>query len=108
MYMSYLQKSKYYPLVACRMVKLTIDHGLCALSAIGLASMATSFSITRENINVAYGLGKVALALNKSIPSFFNPDVTYTVTAFVNLWKEPQQALVPLLLDSHKMALKVR
>lgn len=40
--LSYQQKSAFYPLIACRMVRLSFSHGLCKYSATGLASMALS------------------------------------------------------------------
>ncbi|KAL7539994.1 hypothetical protein ACHAXR_009783 [Thalassiosira sp. AJA248-18] len=102
-YLSYRQKNRYLPLLVCRMVRLTMSHGRCAMSSTGLAGMAICFA--RRNVTIAYELGKVAMILNKS-PECFSPEVTFYVLAVVNVWKEPWQASLPPLLDSHKMAMK--
>ena len=51
-----------------------------------------------------YELGKYALAIktNKNIPSVY-----LTIHGMVSIWKEPIQAVLPQLLEGHKIGLKV-
>ena len=85
-----------------------MQYGLSEYSAVGLGFMAVAFASVLQNLSEGYKLGKLARSLNKSSRVLPEAQVEIYVLALVNIWKEPQQSLLPPLLDCHTMATRVR
>lgn len=100
----YQQKSRYYPLVACRMATNTLQYGLHQNSALGICSLALAYATVFRDMSVGYKLGKYALSItsNKNMP-----DVYMTHFGMISVWKEPIQAVLPDLLKAYNTGLKV-
>ena len=104
--MCYQQKSPFLSLLACRIVKITLQHGMHEKSAFGFACFALAYAtVFKDNISQAYKLGKYALAIttNKNMP-----EVYCTVYGMVCVWKEPMQAILPELKHAYKVGMEVR
>lgn len=96
---SYQLKSPFFPLLACRMVKLTLNYGMHESSACGLTFYAMSFLTAFEDISEGYRFGKFAMACctKRNMPSCY-----FALYGGVNIWKEPLQSCLPELLRAHK------
>ena len=102
--MCYQQKSPFLSLLACRIVKITLQHGMHEKSAFGFACFALAYAtVFKDNISQAYKLGKYALAIttNKNMP-----EVYCTVYGMVCVWKEPMQAILPELKHAYKVGME--
>lgn len=104
LYFSHQQKDKVFPLVACRMVDMTLEFGLHEFSSVGIAGMALSYYTVFADVDTAYRLGKVAvnMAISQGQKSF--PEVASIVHGMVYVWREPLQAVLPPLLESYNTA----
>jgi len=100
----YQQKSPLYPLVGCRMTKITLQYGIHENSALGFCGLALAYTIVFKDVSEGYKLGKYALAIttNKNIPA------VHMTLGMISIWKEPIQALLPELLNAYNMGLQVR
>eukprot|EP00804_Cyclotella_cryptica_P005749 CCRYP_000087-RD/>CCRYP_000087-RD protein AED:0.03 eAED:0.03 QI:330/1/1/1/0.87/0.77/9/489/1372 len=105
---SYQQKSPLFNIVSARMVKLSLDHGLCVQSSLGFALTALAFVLVLKDISEGYRLGKFALSLVSSNSAFrvLLPEVYCIVYGIVSVWKEPMQVLLSPLLDAYKVCIK--
>jgi len=101
---SYFQGSLFFVVSSCRMVRLTLSHGLSIYSAMGIAGMASAYTAAVRNYTKGYKLGKLALAFNTS-PKLLG-EISLIVTNVPSVFKEPIQALLPTALENYKMALK--
>ncbi|KAL7548735.1 hypothetical protein ACHAWF_012024, partial [Thalassiosira exigua] len=99
----YQQKSPFLPLVASRMVKITIQHGLHEKSAWGFCFYALAFATVFKDNSEAYRLGKYALAVtnNKNMVMVY-----YGLYGVINIWKEPLQAILPELLKAYQVGME--
>ena len=59
-----------------------------------------------RNYTEAYKLGKMALVINKS-PKMV-AEIALVVTNNVCIYKEPIQALLPIILENYRIAVKVK
>ena len=69
--------------------------------------MAQSYTTVLQDLSGAYELGKLARNLNKSSKVTPTAQVDAYVLASVNVWKEPIQSALSLLLESYKAAARV-
>ena len=101
----YQQKSRYYPLVGCRMTRLTLRYGIHENSALGFCGLALAYATVFQDVSEGYKLGKYALAItnNRNMPAVY-----LTSLGMISIWKEPVQAILPDLLRAHKEGLKVK
>ncbi len=133
---SYQSQSIHFPLIACRMVQITLQHGLAKSSCIGkilpetlllllvLCTFNAHLSVP-VHVNCNVGLISVAISLvtifgnfsegysiAKTCLSIARSDkrvlCNIKVSAFgmINIWKEPIQAILPQLKDAYNMSLK--
>lgn len=99
------EKSIYMPLLACRMVQLSLLYGLCRESATGFASFGSIVGAVTGNHTAANRLGKFAL----SVLDYFNakeslPKVFSVVYGHIMPWSgEPLSSILPF----HKHAIDV-
>lgn len=101
----YQQKSRYYPLIVCRMAEITLQCGIHEQSALGFCGFALAYATVFQNVSEGYRLGKYALAVTTDKNK---PAVYLTLYGMINIWKEPMQAVLPSLRDAHRIGLKVR
>ena len=132
---SYQSHSIFFPLIACRMVRITLQHGLaksscigkilpcdflrftlhrCTFNAhlsvrvncnVGLVSVAISLVTVFSNFSEGYSIAKTSLSIAGSDKRVL---CYIMVSAFgmINIWKEPIQAILPQLKDAYNMSLK--
>mmetsp|Transcript_22604 Transcript_22604/g.49001 ORF Transcript_22604/g.49001 Transcript_22604/m.49001 type:complete len:889 (-) Transcript_22604:208-2874(-) len=82
------------PILVFRMVRLSIDHGVCNIStfAFGLYG-AWLVSAVNSDFEGGYRMGFLAISLmNRLEANEFIPRVYTSVYGFINIWKEPFQA----------------
>ncbi|MBH9577798.1 diguanylate cyclase domain-containing protein [Inhella proteolytica] len=83
---------------ACRMVRTSLDHGLCDLGSVACVAYTTAMSAMKQPYAEVYRMGRAALRLAEA-----RPDRHYRITVyqyfapFYQHWGEPLQASVPLL-----------
>jgi len=99
----YQQKSRFFPLVAARIVSITLQYGMHEKSAFGFCSFALSYATVFKDMSKGYKLGKYALAIttSKNIP-----EVYLMLYGGVNIWKEPVQAILPELTHAYKIGME--
>ena len=132
---SYQSHSIYFPLIACRMVQITLQYGLAKSSCIGeilpcdflpitihqcsfhahlsvrfycntgLVSVAISLVTVFSNFSEGYSIAKTCLSIAGSDKRVL---CYIMVSAFgmINIWKEPVQAILPQLKDAYSLSLK--
>jgi predicted ATPase len=108
LYLTHRQKDKIFPLIACRMVDMTLEFGLHEFSSVGIAGMALSYYTVFADVDTAYQLGKVAVNMAMSQGQSVFPEVIPWVHGCVYVWREPLQALLPPLLESYNIAKSVK
>merc|ERR1712194_553103 len=101
---SHQQRSLLCAVVSCRMVRLTLSHGLNLYSSTGIAVLGYAHTMVLRNYTEGYKLGKLAVTLNKS-PKLVG-EISLVVANGVCAFKEPIQALLPQILDNYRIAVK--
>jgi len=104
----YMSDAMKTPLVSCRLIQLTIRHGLCKESAYGFSMYGLICSGFLGEYAEAYRVGKIGMAI---LEKFNSPDVllarVYAVNyGLVNVWTEPLQSTLPQLLVGHNAGLR--
>ncbi|KAL7552818.1 hypothetical protein ACHAWF_016069 [Thalassiosira exigua] len=100
----YQQISRFFAIGACRMIKLTISHGLHELSGVAMAALSYAYTTVLKDYTEGHKLGKLAFMLNKE-PKYTG-DIAAATMDVTSIFKEPIQALLPSLLEAHKAAFK--
>ncbi len=83
---------------ACRMVRTSLEHGLCDLSSVACVAYTTAMSAMKLPYAQVHAMGRTALRLAEA-----RPDRHYRITVyqyfapFYQHWCEPLQDTVPLL-----------
>eukprot|EP00566_Odontella_aurita_P003945 CAMPEP_0113548892 /NCGR_PEP_ID=MMETSP0015_2-20120614/13136_1 /TAXON_ID=2838 /ORGANISM="Odontella" /LENGTH=1244 /DNA_ID=CAMNT_0000449553 /DNA_START=102 /DNA_END=3833 /DNA_ORIENTATION=+ /assembly_acc=CAM_ASM_000160 len=103
---AYLEGREYFALIACRMLQLSLSHGVCRESAVAFAANGLLLCGLLGDTAGGYRLGKVAL----SLVDRFNANeclarVYATVYGFVNVWIEPLQSSLPPLKKAIEVGL---
>eukprot|EP00984_Skeletonema_dohrnii_P004901 scaffold1730_cov69-Skeletonema_dohrnii-CCMP3373.AAC.4 len=82
------------PIVAFRMVRMTVEFGVCSISAIAFSCYgAWLASSLNDDYDVAFTMGRVASDLMKKLGSVeILPRVHAVVYGMINIYKEPWQA----------------
>lgn len=84
-----------FPMMACQMMQLTLQHGLCLESALAFANFGYSLSGRCANLDDGYRHGKISLAiLDRFKDTKRLAKVAFIVHGFLSVWKEPIQATV--------------
>ena len=66
----FMLKPKFIPLIACRIVDISIKHGVCSETAFGLASYSyCHVTVLRGEVDTAYQWCKMALSLHEGLSS---------------------------------------
>ncbi|KAK1736831.1 putative AAA ATPase [Skeletonema marinoi] len=102
---SYQSQSIYFPLIACRMVRISVQFGWTKTSCVGLASLALSLVTVFSDFSEGYSLAKTSISIAGSDKRVLCSIMTITY-GMINIWKEPIQAILPQLKDVYNMSLK--
>jgi len=98
---TYLGKKNYLAVAVCRMVQLSLSHGVCRESAYGFAVYGTIECGLLGDYTGGYRHGKLAMSLlDRFNARDFYARVYVTVYGFVNNWVEPIQSAVPQLKEA--------
>mmetsp|Transcript_5605 Transcript_5605/g.9522 ORF Transcript_5605/g.9522 Transcript_5605/m.9522 type:complete len:438 (-) Transcript_5605:338-1651(-) len=102
---SYQSQSLYFPQIACRMVRISVQYGRAKTSCVGLASLALSLVTVFSDFSEGYSIAKTSMNIAGSDKRV----LCYILTimyGMINIWKEPIQAILPQLKDVYNMSLK--
>ena len=103
-----LDWKKYVPLVACRMIKMSVEHGYSSDSAFGLSGYSASVISVMHDIEDGYRWGKIALTLLESFDAReMLPRMKLAFYSFLAFWVEPIQSGTSVQLDNYQDALVV-
>mmetsp|Transcript_21568 Transcript_21568/g.33371 ORF Transcript_21568/g.33371 Transcript_21568/m.33371 type:complete len:271 (+) Transcript_21568:747-1559(+) len=102
---SYQSQSIYFPLIACRMVRISVQFGWTKTSCVGLASLALSLVTVFSDFSEGYSMVKTSMSIAGSDKRVLCSIMTITY-GMINIWKEPIQAILPQLKDVYNMSLK--
>ena len=93
-------------LIACRMVQLSIQYGLCKQSAYGFAVYGMGLCGVLADYEEAYEAGKFAWVI---MDNFQAKDIlarcSTVVCGCINIWIEPLQAILPQLMEAYNVTL---
>ena len=105
----FVRPTTLFPLVAMRMVHLTLEHGISVHSATGFSLFAAILS--RNPQNIKYGnhvIGNLALLLLQKFPSQETTvNVNAVIFTLVKWCNEHISSLIKPLLNSYRTALKI-
>ena len=87
-----------YVLGACRMVRATLQHGLCDQSCIGFAALSTAMAAMGKPYPAVHANGKLARRLSEQRDSaYFRLSVYQYFAAFYQHWCDPLRETLPYL-----------
>jgi diguanylate cyclase (GGDEF)-like protein len=87
-----------YVLNACRMARITLDHGLCDLSCIGYATLCTAMAAMGKPYPEVYAMGRMARRLSELRDNaYFRLSVYQYFAAFYQHWGDPLADTLPYL-----------
>jgi predicted ATPase len=94
------------PLMVCRMVDLTLDHGLCAISSCGLSLFAGLLIGFERRMDEGFLYGELAFELyHKFDEKAWLARLYAGYYAFVSGWKQPFSNILEPLKEAHRVAL---
>lgn len=103
-----IAKAQTGPLIACRIVQLSSQHGYCSESAFGFLGYGQAQISVFEDLDEGYRWGKIALSLLESLEGKgYLPKMRCIFSSYVSLWKEPYQVSSTALLHTHSEAMMV-
>jgi hypothetical protein len=89
-------------MVMCRIVKLSVEHGICSDSAFGLQSYGWGILNFQNDVDESLKWCRAALCLAKRLGAKeMIPRVTMNVN-IISYWKEPLQAKIESLKENHR------
>lgn len=96
-YLYYVRK-EYLPIVICRMIQLSLSHGVCRESAFAFACYGITLIGVSGNVEESYRIGNLALGLIDRFEARESFARTHcTVYGFLNPWIDPVQSCLPPL-----------
>jgi len=100
--MSYIAKPLLNPILVFRMVKMSILHGICNISAFAFGCYgAWLVSEPVCDIEAGYMMGQLGVEMMKRLDAIeMIPRLYMVVYGFINIWKEPWQALLGKHLEA--------
>jgi len=92
------------PILLFKMVTLSIEYGVCEISAFAFAGYGSWLvSALKSDFQGGYRMGHVAIELNKRLGGEEGiPRLYATVYGFINIWKMPFQASLPMHLEAYE------
>ena len=105
-----VQKPIFFALVVSHMIQLSLRHGLCRHSAIGLSLYAQMQCTCSRNLKTGYRFGQLSLQL---LERFHHPKETscrvfLTIFSSVNHWSENLDQSLHPLWTAHRIGLQVK
>lgn len=98
LFYTFIERRSYFIFLACRMVRLSISHGLCTESAAAFASYGMVLCGLSRNFSGGYRYGKLALSIFEKFQAREQLPLIYSaVYANINPWREPIQSCLPPL-----------
>ncbi|MBC7174442.1 MAG: AAA family ATPase, partial [Polyangiaceae bacterium] len=104
---AYFAEPKLVPLIACTMVRLSLEHGNCGRSAYGYALYGLALAGPLHRIEEGYAFGELALAVLERYPARELVTVRLVVGAFISHYKEPLAKVSLDMLDAWRRSLDV-
>ncbi|KAL3800854.1 hypothetical protein HJC23_001691 [Cyclotella cryptica] len=101
---AYVVKPILTPYLVFRMIRLSIEHGLCNISSFAFG-LYGSWLVSGYNSDFdrGYRMGRVATDLMRKLRADeFIPRVYTTVYGFINFWKEPYQASLGKHIEAYE------
>lgn len=93
-----------YVLGACRMVRTTLEHGLCDLSCIGYVSFCTAMAAIGKPYPAVHAMGRMARKLSEQRDNpYFRLSVYQYFGGFYQHWCEPLRDTLPYLEQGMSM-----
>jgi len=93
--MTFVAKPLLIPIIVLRMVKMSIEYGICNISAFAFACYG-AWLVSEPSCDVEGGhrMGRVATEMMKRLGAVveMTPRLYATVYGFINIWKVPWQA----------------
>lgn len=94
------------PLLSFQRVKLTLDHGVSSLSASCFASYGCLLVTNQiSDFEGGFRMGQVATKLMKR-QGEDNPGVFVAVYGLINMWRQPFQACLDMLLQGYELGMR--
>lgn len=104
----FLTRPIYLPIVACRIVKISAEHGYCSESAFGLWGYSHAQASILHDIEEGYRWAKNALSLLERFSAEDKyPTMKFYFHSCISFWVEPFQATPSLLKKNYASALAV-
>jgi len=102
--MTFIAKPLLNPIIVLRMVRMSIEHGMCNISAFAFACYgAWLVSEPTCDIEGGHRMGRVATEMMKQLGAAeMTPRLYATVYGFINIWKEPWQAGLGKHLEAYE------
>jgi predicted ATPase len=102
LYMVYVSKPSMAPIIAFRMVEISIEHGVCNITPFAFGVYGAFLVSTAVSDNEGgYRMGRVATELMKRLNAIeIIPRLYTTIYAMINIWKEPFQASLSKHLEA--------
>ena len=105
---AYTSRPLLFALVLLNQVRLSIKWGNCAQGTTAYVAYAIALWNLFGDIDSAYRLGRVALALSEKFGvRAIQPFITYVATAFTQHWKRPLRDTLAPLLKAYAVGLEV-
>jgi len=100
-YYAYTEKKEYFPVIACRMVRLSLEYGVCGDSAMGFCSYGMLLCGRIGDYAGGFRFGQIGLILMKRFQvRELLAKIYVVVFAMINPWKDPIQASLPCLKEA--------
>ena len=92
------------PLVSCRIIRISLEHGYCVEAIFGFAAYSTAQINVFQDIEEGYKWYKICLFLTKMLnaPQGRIKRLLVAYHIFQAFWKEPIQASCDILLATHQ------
>lgn len=92
------------PILIFKMVTLSVEYGVCEMSAFAFAGYGSWLvSALKSDFEGGKRMGYVAIELNKRLGGEEGiPRIYATVYGFINIWKMPFQASLPMHLEAYE------
>lgn len=102
LYQVYASKPAMAPIIAFRMVEISIEHGVCNITPFAFGVYGAFLVSTAVSDNEGgYRMGRVATELMKRLNAIeIIPRLYTTIYAMINIWKEPFQASLSKHLEA--------
>ncbi|CAJ1903221.1 unnamed protein product [Cylindrotheca closterium] len=89
-----------YLLCACRLVDMTLEHGVNEFSAKSFASLASGIIIGMQDVETATKFNMIAISMMKKFRGIHNSETTFICYGPGLSWVKPFEELIPPMRDA--------